>query len=288
MPGDAAEKLDRVFTRGSDAVIVDLEDGVAPDAKAAARLSVAAWLATLPPAGDSSVEVWVRVNQWPAGRADVEAVVCRALTGICLAKTLDAPDLVALDATLAAVEVDSSLPVGSMSVQPLVETAGAVLAAERIARAPRVERLQLGEVDLAADIGASPGEDGLELLLARSQVVLASAAAGIGAASGPVQADFRDADGFARTTAALKRLGFGSRACIHPCQVEAANEMFSPTPAEIERARRILQSFQEVIAQGPGVFARGGRMIDKAVVRSARQTVARAESASRAVSDERR
>jgi len=220
---------------------------------------------------------WNRTNPWPSGREDVEAVVCPALTGICLAKAGDAAELVALDAALSHAEEASSLPVRSIPVQPLIETARAVLGIQQIAAAPRVERMQIGEVDLAADLGAEPDADGTEMLLARSQVVLAGAAAELGFPVAPVQGDFRDAVRFARTTAALKRLGFGSRACIHPCQILAVNDAFTPTPAEIARARSIVDSFEDAVAQGSGVVASGQRqMVDEAVVRSARRLLARA------------
>jgi citrate lyase subunit beta/citryl-CoA lyase len=224
--------------------------------------------------------VWVCVNPWPTGHVDVdvEAVVCPALTGICLAKAADDGVLAALDGVLShAEEVDSRRTVGVM-VQPLIDSACSVLEVRSIAGSPRVDRLQLGELDLAADLGAEPDADGTEMLLTRSQIVLASAAARIGSPVAPVQADFRDAQRFARTTAALKRMGFGSRACIDPSQVQMANEAFTPTAAEIERARAIVGSFEDAISRGSGVFASEGRgMMDEAVVLPAEQTGERGE-----------
>ncbi len=276
VPGDAEGKLERALERGADALIVDLEDAVAPHLKQAARRSVRAWLDGLSAASERGTEVLVRVNRWPDGQGDLEAVVCPALSGICLAKAT-AADLAALDAALSRAEVAAGLAPGALTVQPLVETAGAVLEAPAIAAGPRVDRLQVGEIDLAAELGAEPGPDGTELAFARAQVVLASAAAAIGAPVGPVQADLRDTERFGRTTAALRRLGFGSRACVHPAQVEIANQLFTPTPAEVERAEAVLGTYEAALASGNGVVVgAGGEMIDEALVRWARRLLAKA------------
>nr|BFE78220.1 hypothetical protein GCM10020093_008210 [Planobispora longispora] len=157
---------------------------------------------------------------------------------------------------------------------PLLESGAAVLAAAEIARAPRVVRLQLGEADLRADLGVEPGPDERELLWARSQVVLASAAARIAPPLGPVSTDFRDLDRLRASTLALRRLGFRGRACVHPAQIAVVNEVFTPTGEELERARRLVERFE---ASGTGVVLDdAGRMVDEAVIRQARRTLAAA------------
>jgi citrate lyase subunit beta/citryl-CoA lyase len=136
-------------------------------------------------------------------------------------------------------------------------------------------------MDLAADLGAQPDADGTELLFVRSQVVVVSSALGLGAPVAPVQADYSDLERFARTTAALKRLGFASRACVHPCQVPVANEMFTPTAKEVDDAERLLSTFGAALAAGAGVMvSEGGEMVDEAAVRSARRVLARARPTS--------
>lgn len=275
VPGDAEGKLERAMERGADALIVDLEDSVAPQFKQAARRSVREWLGGLSAARDTGTEVLVRVNRWPEGEEDVEAVACPALSGICLAKAA-AADLAAVEAALSRAEAAAGLAPGILTVQPLVESAGAVLAAPAIAAGPRVDRIQIGEIDLAVDLGAEPGPDGAEMAFARAQVVLASAAAAIGAPVGPVQADLLDIERFSQTTAALRRLGFGSRACVHPAQVEIANRLFTPTPEEVERAEAILGTYEAALSCGKGVaVGAGGEMIDEAMVRKARRLLAK-------------
>jgi citrate lyase subunit beta / citryl-CoA lyase len=159
-------------------------------------------------------------------------------------------------------------------LMPLIESAAGVLASPEIARAPRVERLQLGEADLGADTGIDADEYGEQFALARSMVVYASAAAGIGAPVAPVSIDFRDLTLFAESSARLRRLGFFGRACIHPAQVAAANEAFTTDPAAAERARLLLDEQRRL---GSAVFTGpDGRLVDEAILRAARRTVSQA------------
>ena len=142
-----------------------------------------------------------------------------------------------------------------------------------------VERLAIGEADLSAELGVTLGDDGAELLYARSTLVVASAAAGIDAPTGPVFTDFRDADGLRLSTDALARLGFGSRPAIHPAQVEVINEAFTPTKAQLAAARELMAAFEEALAAGAGAAASDGVMFDAAVVRQAQRVLDRAQSA---------
>ncbi|MGW4043700.1 HpcH/HpaI aldolase/citrate lyase family protein [Streptomyces sp. NPDC004721] len=259
VPGDRADLLTKAFTRGADALIVDLEDAVAPAAKETARDTVADWLTDL---GTPPIPVWVRINAGDERAADVAAVAGLAsLTGLCVAKTDAASELAALDREL-------TLRKSSAWLAPLIESARGVLAAPEIAAAPRVALLHLGEIDLAADVALTPGPDAPELLFARSQVVFASRAARIGAPVAPVSADLGDPARYRATTAALKRLGFFGRACIHPGQVTVANEVFTPTETELRWAHSLLEQFADAAA---GVFRDSdGNMVDEAVVRRAR------------------
>ncbi|MFD0593209.1 HpcH/HpaI aldolase/citrate lyase family protein [Catellatospora coxensis] len=208
VPGDSPAKLAKALTVGADALIVDLEDAVPPAGKDAARAAVAAFLTgaadmiaasgqNLRPdpgfgpetaisaatgradAGRERPRVWVRVNPGELGHVDAAAVVGPGLAGLCVAKTETVQQLSALDEVLAGLERAAGLAVGATKVVPLLESAAAVLAAPAIARGPRVARLQLGEADLAADLGVTLGPDERELLWVRSQAVLACAAAGI-------------------------------------------------------------------------------------------------------------
>lgn len=277
VPGDRPGVLAKAVVRGADALIVDLEDGVAATAKDEARRVVAEFLAQRAGAGDGPA-LWVRVNAGAAGQADLEAVVGPAVDGICLAKTESADEVACLSLLLDDLERERGLAAGRIAVSPLLESAAAVFAAREIAAAPRVVRLQVGEADLRADIGVDPSPDEHELLWVRSQVVLASAAAGIEPPVGPVSTDFADPAALRTSTEGLRRLGYHGRACIHPAQVSVVNEVFTPSPFEVARARALLAGYEAALAAGDGVFVdESGRMVDLAVVRSARRVVAAAQ-----------
>lgn len=262
VPGDAPDKVAKALERGADEVIVDLEDAVAPARKEYARQVVSEWLAGL---AEPASRIWVRINPGQGQRADVEAVASSgALTGLVVAKTESRADLVAVDELLT--------ELGSAAVLvPLLESAGAVLAAAEISAGPRVKRLQTGEADLRADIGVTPGRDERELLYTRSHVVLTSRAAGVDPPMAPVSTEFRDVAAFRASTEALARLGFFGRACIHPAQVVVANEVFTPDPDEVAWARGVISTLDSSAA-GVSVDSRG-QMIDEAVVRQARRVL---------------
>ena len=258
VPADRPEMLAKAGERGADALIVDLEDAVAPSRKLEARRILADFL-------PGSAETWVRVNNHPGLLADDLAASAGA-AGIVLAKA----------------EPESLSQVVSMTplpLTPLIETAAGLLAAVEMASVEGVERLAIGEADLSAELGVTLGADGVEMLYARSKLVVASSAAGIDAPTGPVFTDFRDADGLRRSSEALVRLGFGSRPAIHPAQVEAINEAFTPTAAQLAAARQLMEAFEDALAAGAGAAASDGVMFDAAVVRQAQRVLDRSRSA---------
>jgi citrate lyase subunit beta / citryl-CoA lyase len=284
VPGDRPELIAKAMASAADAIIIDLEDAVPPDGKPAARRHAHAWTsgaASAPlPATDRAAsagpatgpQIWVRINPGELGRADVAAVLGGRLAGLCVAKTESVAELVALDQIITQAEIAAGLPAGRIQVAPLLESGRAVLDAAAIARGPRVVRLQLGEADLCADLGVTPGPDERELLWVRSQVVVASAAAGIDPPVAPVSTNFRDPDALAESTAALRRLGFLGRACVHPAQLPVVHAAFTPTSAEVEAAQDVIGRYDDARAAGSGVCVDArGRLVDEAVVRSARR-----------------
>lgn len=261
IPGDKPDFLARAFERGADAVIVDLEDAVAPASKDAAREVVAAWLGSL---AGAPAEVWVRVNAGGLLARDVAALRdASALHGVYLPK-----------ATLAsAQDLEALLPDGVV-VCPLIESAQGVLDVAAIARLARVAHLAIGEEDLSADLGILDRD---ALASIRTQIVVASAAAGIEPPTAPVSTDFRDLDALRASTLALRAVGFGARSAIHPAQVSVINEAFTPTAAEVSSARALVERYDAALASGAGVITdERGRMVDEAIVRAARRTLLRA------------
>ena len=271
VPGNQGERLAKAPGRGADAIIADLEDAVAPADKAAARETVAEWMAG--PAAAAGVQTWVRINS-DTPDDDLDAVVGPRLTGVVVPKA--EPALLArVDRLLAERETARGLPPGSVAVLPLVESAAGLLALPAIAAAPRVHRLGLGEADLIGELGLRPGPERAELAPIRLQAVVASAAAGITAPVAPTSTDFRDLDTFRTTSVALLALGFRGRTAVHPSQVPVINEVFTPGEEEVAEARRTVERFE---ASGSGVLVdERGRMVDEAVVRSAREVLSRAD-----------
>lgn len=256
VPGDREDMLANPTQRGADAVIADLEDAVPVARKTAARRNISMWLEDQP----TGTELWVRVNSDPAElEDDIRAVAdAPSLAGLVVAKVEDRQML-------------EELP-SHLRLQPMIESARALLALADIASAPGVERLQLGEADLSADLG-TPFEHADQILSPiRLQVVVTSVAARLESPVAPVSTNFRDLQAFERSTVDLRRLGFGARAVIHPAQVDVANRVFTPSAEKVEAAQRLLDAATE---SASGVFLdENGRMVDEAVLRSARRIVA--------------
>jgi citrate lyase subunit beta/citryl-CoA lyase len=259
VPGDRPERFSKALASDADAVIFDLEDAVALPAKADALDAVVAHLQQ--PA--DRAEQWVRINTGERGRADLDAVAdLPGLTGIFIPK-----------ATRAA--LDDLATIADVARCALIETAAALLELPAIVAAESVAALAMGEVDLAADLGVDPSPNEHELWPLRMQVVVASAAAGRQGPIGPVSTDIKDLYGLGHSTEALRRAGFGARQAIHPAQVPVINLAFTPTSKEIDRAEALLARAQS----DEGVWVdESGRMVDEAVLRSARRTLARRRS----------
>ncbi|MFG1747134.1 HpcH/HpaI aldolase/citrate lyase family protein [Micromonospora chalcea] len=273
VPGDRADLLDKAAGRGADALVLDLEDAVTPARKEHARETVAGYLGAAAPAGP---ELWVRINSDQVA-ADVE-VLSPAAAGVWVPKA--EPELLAeVDAALTRVQRRLGPDAPAFRVVALIETARGVLTAPRVAAAPRVLRLGLGEADLAGELGLQPGPDRAEFAPIRSQVVVASAAAGITPPVGPVETTLRDPERLELTTRALLRQGFRARSAIHPGQIATINEVFTPTEAEVASARAVLEALERAERGGSGVATDAdGRLLDRAVVRAAAEVVRRAEA----------
>lgn len=257
VPANRREMLAKALTLGADALVIDLEDAVPESEKAEARDLVAEWLSTV----TTNCEIWLRVNNRSDHLdADLALLETQALAGICLPK------------------VESTHPLDSIAAPTIamIESGSGLFAIHGIAAHPSVVLLACGEEDLKADLGIEPSYDERELLPFRMQIVAASAAAGIDPPVGPIATDYRDLKAFRLGTEALRRMGFGARPAIHPNQVAVINESFTPSEEAVQRASRILESYQMA---GEGVLAgEDGTMIDEAVVRSARRVLAIHES----------
>lgn len=264
VPGNAAEKFPKAAASAADAVILDLEDAVPWSGKDAARRDVRGWLSeqTAP-----AKELWVRINSGDAAMADIQALDgIGSLTGLMLAKAGSAQDVRRIGDVLGAHGHENLL------LSPLLETPTAIFEAREIARQPRVLRLQIGEYDLCAEAGITPGADEYEVAAIRSQVVLASAEAGIQPPAAPVSIEIKDSEAFRRSTELCARQGFVGRACIHPAQLTTVHAVFTPDEAAVEQAIMVLRLYDAQVQAGTSVFIDAdGRFLDEAVVRHARR-----------------
>ena len=268
VPGDSERKQSRALESGADALILDLEDSVAPARRKAARERVASFLAERR-AHRGAHRLWVRVNAPSSGELleDLGAIVSGAPDGIVLPKISSPEEVVEAHHYLSALEKREGVRAGSIRLLVIAtETARAVLGIECLAAgAPRLAGLTWGAEDLGASLGVRGRNEADGSLtpvfeLARSLCLLAAAAAGVTAIDG-VHANFRDREGLARELARARRDGFSGKLAIHPAQVEAINAAFTPSESEIAHARRVVAAFAE--APDVGVTSLDGQMIDR-------------------------
>jgi len=254
VPADRPERFDKAIAAGAGGVIIDLEDAVAPDAKATARAALQAWL------DNTSAQVIVRVNaaDTPWFADDLAACAHPGVTAIMLPKAESPDDLAACGR--AAPEA---------RLLPLIETAAGFDALRSLVAAPGVERLVFGSIDFQLDLGISGDDDAL--LFFRSQLVLASRLGGLAAPVDGVSTEIHEAALVQAAAAKARELGFGAKLCIHPAQVAPVNAAFAPTPKELEWAERVLDASAR--ASG-GAAVVDGKMIDRPVVLRARAILA--------------
>jgi citrate lyase subunit beta / citryl-CoA lyase len=283
VPADGGSKLDKAFASGADAVIVDLEDSIAPDRKAQARASAAAFLKSAVTQAKRP-RLLVRVNAIATGLIDddLDAVVPARPDAILLPKAEGGASIIHADAKLTAREAIAGLDEGHIKiVAQAIETAAGLFAAGNIRGAsPRLIGLTWGPEDLSAEIGAEANRDAQGLLtepyrLARSVCLFAAAAAGV-AAIETVYVDFRNLAGLKRETEEARRDGFVGRLAIHPAQVPVINEVFTPTADAIDRAQAIVDAFAK--APGAGVVAIEGKMYDRPHLARAQALLARVKA----------
>jgi citrate lyase subunit beta / citryl-CoA lyase len=286
VPADAAKKLDKAMTSGADAIIVDLEDSIAPDGKAAARELAAAFLRQVV-AEPARPRLLVRVNGLATGLtdADLDAVIPARPDAIMLPKAEGAASIVHTDAKLAAREAIAGLGAGTVSIIAIAtETAQALFLAGTYRDASaRLTALTWGAEDLSAEIGAEANRDPdggflAPYRLARSLCLAGAAAAEITAID-TVYVDYRNEAGLRRECEEARRDGFVGKMAIHPSQIAVINEVFTPSAEAIARAEAIVAAF--AARPGAGTIGLDGRMFDRPHLTIARRLLERAKAASR-------
>lgn len=276
VPGSDQRKLRKVASFGADLVVIDLEDAVAEDEKSAARaLSAEA----IPGCGSGGALVAVRVNAIGTGRmeADVAGVVRPELAALMIPKVQDVETLPALDRALADAEREHGMQVGSVRVLALIETARGIVDCERILAAapPRTHTAVFGAGDFSTELGIDLTRDAAELSYARSRLVVATRAAGLAKPVDGPWLDLQDSDGLAADCARSRGLGFQGRVTVYPPQVSTVHHAYSwLPPEEVERARRVVEAFEEAEASGVASIRVDGRFVDYPIYRLARERLA--------------
>ena len=269
IPGNQAKLMLNAGIHQPDAIILDLEDSVAPSEKDAARLIVRNALRTLDFFG---AERMVRINQGKTGLNDLEAVIPNNVHLILVPKVEDANQLKAADDKIQQIRKGCGRK-DPVFLMPILESAKGILNALEIAKASNNNvAIAIGLEDYTADIGVQRTNQGRESLFARSQVVNAAKSVGIQAID-TVFSDVNDEDGLRSSVQEAKELGFDGKGCIHPRQIKPIHEEFAPSEAEIETAKNIVLAFDKAKSKGLGVVSLGRKMIDPPVVKRALQTV---------------
>ena len=274
VPASSDRFIAKAHERGTDAVILDLEDSVAASEKRGARERLRQ---AVPSAGQNGAKVFVRINS-DDGLVDGDAeAACRAgAFGIVLAKTKDAADVLRLTTLLDRVESEIGAPRKTV-VLPAIEDPNAVFEARAIgAASSRVYGLVCASEDLATAMDAEPSAEFVRL----PKLLVHFAAKAVGVYSfGLLRsiADFRDVEGIKRAVEEARVFGFDGATCVHPSVVSILNEGFSPSAAKVEEARRMLVAYEAAQKRGEGAFAFEGKMVDEPVVQRAKRLLARCD-----------
>jgi citrate lyase subunit beta/citryl-CoA lyase len=268
VPADGGAKLDKAMASGADAIIIDLEDSIAPERKGEARKAASSFLKQVT-ARTERPRLLVRINGLQTGMtdADLDAIVSGKPDAVLLPKAEGGTSVIHLDAKLTAREAIAGIAEGSIKIlaQGVESAAGLFLAGTFGNASPRLIGLTWGPEDLSAELGSQTSRDANGELtepyrLARNMCLYGAAAAKV-AAIETVYVDFRNTEGLRRDTEAARRDGFTGRLAIHPGQVPTINAVFTPTPDEVDKAQAVVAAF----AAQPGAGAVGidGKMYDR-------------------------
>lgn len=279
VPGDDWHKIEKAAALDVDAVIMDMEDGVAFNRKAQARETVARALREL---DFGRSECLVRINPAVGSgshEADIAATVHLRPHGYVIPKVEYAHQITEVSQQLINAEYEHDWPGGSIKLMAIIETAAGVINLREIVQSdPRLTALIFGAEDLAGDIGAERTPDGWEVFYARSAVVVHAKAMRIDAIDTPYL-HLENIPGLVAEAEQASYMGYTGKLAIHPRQIEPIQEVFTPTPAEIEKAQQLIVAYEEHQAAGEGVFVFDGKMIDTPLVRAAENVLVRARAA---------
>ncbi len=277
VPGNRPNMLEKALGFEPDVFVPDLEDSVPSDEKAKARTVAASFLARL---SDTGSLVIPRVNALDTGliEQDLAAIVTPKIDGLSIGKVQTVQDIADICGLIEPLERKAGLEVGKLKLIPWIESAKAIVNAYEIcSSSKRIIAVAFGAEDFTNDMGIERTDDDSEIAYARSVVCIAARAADIAALDTPYFG-FRDPDGLQRDASTAKKQGFKGKFAIHPAQVDIINATFSPSPREIEHAKRVLAAFEAAERQGRGSTSLDGKVIDVPVVKRARAILEMADS----------
>lgn len=278
MPGDDRRKIEKATTLGVDCICMDMEDGVAVTRKVEARAVIAQAMKEL---DFGTSERCIRINSFGSGfeKFDLAAALATNPDAIVVPKVEAAAQVRSISEYIEVYERSSKMETGSIRMLVGVETARGILNLKEIAEADkRLEAIIFGAEDFAASVGATRTREGTEVLYARSAVVAVCAANELQAID-MVYIDFRDVEGLRAEAEQGARLGFSGKQVIHPNQVAAVQEAFTPSAEAIEYAQRVVKTFAASQKEGRGAFALDGKMIDMPLLKNAQNVLDRAKAA---------
>jgi citrate lyase subunit beta/citryl-CoA lyase len=269
LPGNTPSMMLNAGLHSADAIILDLEDSVAPDKKDEARILVRNALCQVDFRGS---ERMVRINQGETGIKDLHSVIPQNVNLILVPKC-DTPDnILIVDKEISSIRKELKLR-NPVFLMPILESACGIENSQALAKASgNIVAMAIGLEDFTADLGVMRTAEGRESLYARCRLVIAAKAAGIQPIDS-VFSDVADMEALKHNVLSSKTLGFEGMGCIHPRQIAVINEGFAPDEAEIEKSKKIVIAFEEARKKGLGVVTVGSKMIDQPVVIRARKTI---------------
>ena len=269
LPGNEPKFFVNAGLHSPDGIILDLEDSVAPSEKDAAQLLVRNSLRSVDFYG---AERMIRINQLPKGLDDLKYIVPNNVNVILVPKSESAEQIHQLEKEVEKLKKQFKVE-NQIYFMPIIESALGVIKAYEIAIASKNNcALAIGLEDYTADLGTQRTNQGRESIFARQMLVNAAKAAGIQAID-TVFSDVADMEALRQSVIEAKSLGFEGKGCIHPRQIKVVHEAFAPTVEDIEKAKKIVQAFEEAEKKGLGVVSLGSKMIDPPVVKRAIRTI---------------
>lgn len=265
VPGSNPSMIKEAYIYGADSIMFDLEDAVAITEKDSARFLVYNALKTV---DYGSAELVIRINglDTPFGKDDIEAAVRAGVDVIRLPKTERKEDILAVEEVIEAVERKIGREIGSTKMMAAIESPIGVINAYEIASSSkRLIAIALGAEDYVTNMKTKRYANGLELLGARTQIIIAARAAGIYAID-TVYTEVDNEEGFKNEVELIKQLGFDGKSVINPRQIPLVNQVYTPSPDEIKKSVNVIRAAKEAEERGLGVISLNGKMIDKPIV----------------------